>query len=913
MRQGRLTLEQAQAQVLDPEVLSKIDDACINQMDDEIFAAGQAGDVARAIPEAALNCHVAAHKGTRPTQGNCHNTLAWLYMRQDQLAPAQRHYRQALDILKVLPHAEKVVGQIRYDLGEIQERQGNLAAAQAEYETLLEIARDTSKLQLEGDAQQGLGRVYLAQEDVEQARAAFERALQLSRQAHDRRGQETSLGNLGLVNHRLGRWQEAIALHRQALAISQAIGHDAGTGRHLGHLGSALLHTGQLRESERCLEQARAIACQRRDRYDQEQWCSNLGNLYQARAERAAQERGLTGGLKIGGLVRRIFKGKNPWLDRAEQQYRQALAIAREHNDLRGQAKHLTNLGNLSAQQGHHRRAEQHYQQALSLAEESGMTETQWRILYAWGQLCATQGHDRAALAHLAQAIVIVKGQRERLTVASRTRFWEEKVPLYQQATLCSLRLKKPWLALACTEQARARYLADLMVARAPSTRPPCADIDAVPQTSSAQDMKTEGAPPTALLVFNVTAEGTATFIVAHPTAPAGAPDTAWTRSPDGHVQARLMKSYAKKDLIHTLVQVNQAGQVVGGYLYEYERYVNELSDDAANTQIAQARWEACLATVGAELYAKLLAPVHQALARLSVKRVILMPNLGLSLLPLHAAYASVEGRRDYLLDHYEIAYAPSFAALYRCQTRAQAAVAQRTLLAIADPSGDLSWAGTEVERVARFFAPSQVQKLGAGSADPATTARVMAAAPDHTFLHLACHGKFNPGAPLRSLLQLTPPDVLRLETLLEQFKLPHTRLAVLSACESGMVDAGDLADEHLNLPTGLLLAGAPGVVSSLWVVNDLSTSLLMDRFYQYLIEEGQEPITALRRAQIWLRDLTLADLARYNASLLSQDPLLYLKLEQARRESLARHNEDQDARPFASPHHWAAFTLTGL
>lgn len=55
-----------------------------------------------------------------------------------------------------------------------------------------------------------------------------------------------------------------------------------------------------------------------------------------------------------------------------------------------------------------------------------------------------------------------------------------------------------------------------------------------------------------------------------------------------------------------------------------------------------------------------------------------------------------------------------------------------------------------------------------------------------------------------------------------------------------------------------------PAVVGSLWSVNDLSTALLMHRFYELYLKgdpdaglEPQPPARALRLAQAWLRDLT--------------------------------------------------------
>jgi CHAT domain-containing protein len=50
-------------------------------------------------------------------------------------------------------------------------------------------------------------------------------------------------------------------------------------------------------------------------------------------------------------------------------------------------------------------------------------------------------------------------------------------------------------------------------------------------------------------------------------------------------------------------------------------------------------------------------------------------------------------------------------------------------------------------------------------------------------------------------------------------------------------------------------------VLSTLWAVDDLSTTLLMERFYRGHLEDRRTPAVALRGAQICLRGATAGDL----------------------------------------------------
>jgi CHAT domain-containing protein len=73
--------------------------------------------------------------------------------------------------------------------------------------------------------------------------------------------------------------------------------------------------------------------------------------------------------------------------------------------------------------------------------------------------------------------------------------------------------------------------------------------------------------------------------------------------------------------------------------------------------------------------------------------------------------------------------------------------------------------------------------------------------------------------------------------------------LVVLSACNTGL---GRLrrGEGIVGLTRGFLYAGASSVVVSLWKVEDQSTSLLMERFYQRL-KQGESKSEALRQAKL--------------------------------------------------------------
>jgi CHAT domain-containing protein/tetratricopeptide (TPR) repeat protein len=926
----RLTLPEALAQVAAEKFRARFDGAAIEQRDEDIRDLADR-DLARASVLAALNCQIARYQANDEVWGNCNMTLGRLYLRQDELASALYHYEGALKVFEPAVGAEDAVGQIRLEMGEIKERQRDFAAAIEAYQTGLALARQLGRADFESDAYNGLSRVHLAQERADEALDFAKCALKCSKAGKDPRGETAALGTLAQINHFLGRLAGAVAhyeqgltlferdstLFRQDLTPGEKIDFHAGKGRLLSGLGNVLTQLGRLEEAEARLLEAMDIARQHNDRQSKQQLLSSRGNLYQAKAERESSQ----------GLSQRR-------LEEAQKYHRKALDIARERDDLGGQGKQQTSLGNIYTQLKQFDQARQCYTEALALAEKVEDVDTQWRAHYGWGNLCAAQGQYKGAFGHYEPAINIVETQRHRLkNIESRTKFWQERAALYKRMALCCLKApEKLWLALAYTERSKARYLADLLAGRIPqgekdqeSPQPAPESIDDTLKTIETAIAKLPES--TAAVVFNVTEAGTVIFIVSHEAGEnrANAPDDGWQLSSDGRLRVKRFERFRQDTLQNLLVKVGDTDEAIGGYLGDYYNYVEckngvDCRNDDGRLKELGEKWKTTLETVSAVVYEALLGSVQQQLARLPVERVVLMPNLGLSLLPLHAGYRLNGTERDYFLDQYEISYVPSFFVLRQCQTRVHAEAGDDlSFFAVANPTGDLNWAEVEVKCVARFFPEPRV--LGRVCPDQATQEAIIKEAPLYACIHFACHGEFDLIEPLQSALRLVPPELLTLDTTLNCLRLPHSRVVVMSACETGLVDPSDLADESVGLPAGFLLAGVPCVVSTLWSVPDLSTALLMERFYEnHLCGDPDEdpatrrplpPAQALHRAQRWLRDVTARELAvHYEAEM--QDPK-YLTFAQAL-DLLMRFDQAEypDSCPFGHPIYWAPFTISG-
>jgi CHAT domain-containing protein len=104
--------------------------------------------------------------------------------------------------------------------------------------------------------------------------------------------------------------------------------------------------------------------------------------------------------------------------------------------------------------------------------------------------------------------------------------------------------------------------------------------------------------------------------------------------------------------------------------------------------------------------------------------------------------------------------------------------------------------------------------------------------------------------------------------------------------------------------------AGVPAIISTLWPVEEISTMLLLQRFYQIYRQDNQPPAIALQQAQYWLRDATaqtLMDFCNQVTDFLPADKQLKYQLLADRYEY-----QEPDSKPYAHPYYWAGFVFSG-
>ena len=300
----------------------------------------------------------------------------------------------------------------------------------------------------------------------------------------------------------------------------------------------------------------------------------------------------------------------------------------------------------------------------------------------------------------------------------------------------------------------------------------------------------------------------------------------------------------------------------------------------------------------------KLLRPLAESLARRGASGVTLVPAGLLGLMPLHAIdWSDAAGSRRSLLDDFEVTFAPSARLQLACVQRASRRDGEPVrFVGIANPlphSDPLPEAEREIDIVERLVPAGDILML---KRDEATKQRVLEVLPSATHVHFACHGKgrffdplFSAALSLAGEEELSAIEVARLA-------IP-ARLVVASACETGVLQGYDEIDESLGVASAFIAAGAAAVVSTLWSVDDFATALVVSRFYEGLFGAHRPPATALREAQLWLRDADEAEIAAYASG---RAPL------RALRSSHRLPVSPEGSAPFGAPSFWAAFVFSG-
>ena len=356
-------------------------------------------------------------------------------------------------------------------------------------------------------------------------------------------------------------------------------------------------------------------------------------------------------------------------------------------------------------------------------------------------------------------------------------------------------------------------------------------------------------------------------------------------------------RAFGYVDLMKRLVR----GEDKGGWITIQPRLTAEPTDenlDAIAFEFDEMRrylWE----TYGEWI-------VHEMTVRSDIenRQLCVVANGTLGTFPFGMAYD--EHTENYLLDYCPIQYAPSFYAIVSLRERLRQYAATPSYCAVlGEPDERVPFVPFGAQLGGAHFDGGKINVLGPSSYEVRDLAVALGAA-DH--LQFSGHANFHWKDASRSVLSLSDAELP--VDLLEGFVSDdHLRLVMLSACSTGLEETLEKDIERFGFSNKFLSLGALGVIVALWPLQDEASAFITERFYHYYQIENLEPAKALQRAQLWLRDLTYAELFSYLTEK-SSEFTDYRGLVDA---YVAAYGESESSsRPFEDPDYWAGFTLVG-
>ncbi len=817
-------------------------------------------------------------------------SLGRIAQQRNQLDKAQAYYQQSIDVFT--PKAAKnqlyalKLADSQQKLGDLARQRSDYAEAETLYLDSLQLRQqqaDPVPLQV-ASSLNDLGLLYNRQGEYEKAESALKQALQL-KQTHLPAGHlhlSTSLNNLALVYNNAGRYAEAEPLYQQALQIRQQQLPDADPriARSLHNLALLYEHLGDHAQAQAIYEKTLALREKTlgAQHPDVANTVHQLGLLAHKQEQLDTAE---TLYLRALDINRQALGDAHPSLaptlsalaalyrsrgdrQQAEALHQHALSIQAQklgiqHPDY---AISLNNLAFLYTQSKQFERAEDLYLRALFALTARQAPAELWFVQHSLSEALRRQGASRAAIFFAKQAVNTLQGLRlnvHELPKTLRQHFLQDKAPVYQQLADTLLNQGRLLEAQQVLGMLREEEYFDFI------ERDNAADVRRTHATFNPQEVTWEVEQDIWLEKLAATYAATQ-----------NAADQAW----QDHLQAfngwlqslkraetqktaetlprpqalqKLLGELGKGTALLQFLAVQQQVRMILTTEHQQITQKIKLSRSQLNRQLLE--FHALLQDptqdplpVAQSLYQALLAPLEASLQAAQIQVLMLAPDGPLHYIPLSALHDG----EQYVAQRY---------ALVR-----YTAAAQHTLLEKPHPQWQAVGLGLSLAIEGFSPLPSVERELNgiikgkASDSSGILQGRVLlnedfnqanlqaALLQKWPVLHIASHFVFEPGTEQASFLLLGNGDRLSLAQVRANYRFDHLDLLTLSACDTAVGATGGQEIEGF----GALAQhqGAKGVLATLWPVNDDSTGLFMQQFYQHRVTHNLTKAAAVQAAQ---------------------------------------------------------------
>jgi CHAT domain-containing protein/tetratricopeptide (TPR) repeat protein len=820
-----------------------------------------------------------------------------------QYPKAIEFYQQSLAIAREIGNRYGEASSLN-NLGDTYNSLGQYSKAIEFNQQSLTIFRQIGNRYGEANSLNNLGNAYSDLGQYSKAIEFNQQSLAIQREIGDRNGEASSLGNLGNVYNSLGQYPKAIEFFQQSLAIAKEIGDRKRESNSLNNLGNTYVNLGQYPKAIEFYQQSLAIQREIGDRNGEAFSLNNLGNTYvnlgqypkaiefyqQSLAVFRAIGNRYGEGLSLGNLgLAYNSLGQYP---KAIEFYQQSLAIKQEIGDRNGEGLTLSNIGVLLEKQQQPELAIVFYKQSVNVREsirqdlrklpreqQESYTQTVADTYRSLADLLISQGRVLEAQ----QVLELLKIQELRDFTRNARAGGEtsgialsriEEDILKKYGTLIAFGLK-----LYECEQQKCNILSQLRDQLDILTKQFNQDTNTFRKT-----LQERLAKDPALLEPEQLRNTAAEIVTAEP----------------GTI---LVYPLVLKDKIRILLATRAGEKGVVFRTFEIPVTQQQLWEKVSQfrTQLSNPNGEKELKATSQELYNWLIKPLEGEIKDKNVRHLVFSLDRSTRYIPMAALFDG----KQYLIERYGISTVLN-AGLTDVKDRLPSKKQDIKVLAMGVSK---AFPGFNALSNVPLELANIVQKSGKENTGIFPGSEFLDEAfifptlrdnlSGNKILHIATHGKFESGRPENSFLLSGTGEELKIDQIKTlQNYMRDTHLVVLSACETalGGVDADGM--EMSGISFYFLTNGAKAVIASLWLVNDASTSQLMQQFYQNLSTGKMTKSEALREAQITMIQ------GKIQSSNTNRSSVNYTPGQSRNSESISRN--------LSHPYYWSPFILIG-
>ena len=838
------------------------------------------------------------------------NAIGVVYYQLSFYAEAIDSYQKALFAFEKAGRPEKK-GRVLNNLGVVYDSMGHFSEALEFYQKALQVFTQANNLAQQGKTLDNMSFTYYNLAKYYEAISQYEQALAIRRRLRDRRGEGITLHGIGNIYLKLGQDQKAIDFYQQSFNIFKGLNEPSLQGFSLIGIGLVNQKREQYLQAIEFYQQALMLYREAKNSLEEGRALSYLGTAYTLLKNYPQAINTLSEAVKITRKIGdRQYEGKT--LDslgivyrsqgdpiKATEFYQQALAINRQTGDSDSERITLSHLGDLFRQQNQSEFAILLYKQSVNVTEvirrdirslppeqQESYTRSVAGTYRALADLLIAQGRIGEAQQVLERLKIqelndFTKGTRAPATIADvgfnsvetqikgkytsliafGGKFYEcEQLHNQQQNCPQYSELKTQYQSLSKEFQDFVEQIKQQLR----EGRLTQVDKSAQDFQNSADRIVT--AHPNSILIYPLVLADKTLIL--------------WAFK-GGVLSKTAICPLGEKALYNKVSQ--------------FQKLISQRGDE---TQ---------LKAVGKDLYDCLIKPLEGELTANQIQHLIFVPDRATNYIPMGALFDG----KQYLIQRFAVSNILS-AGLTDTDDKLQS-LQQTSVLALGITQakgnfGALPNVEAELNAIVK-------QKNGTGSYpgdEYLNQAFTKAALEDnirgHRIIHIATHGEFKPENPRGSYFLLGTGDPYPIPDVQTLRNLKDVHLVVLSACQTGLGGADGSGLEVTGMSSFFMgdRDRAKAVIASLWQVNDISTSLLMQQFYQNLATGKMSKVEALRQAQLAL--------IRGNGTGSEGDD----------RRSVGDHRGNfkieatSDGKPstitrnFSHPYYWAPFILIG-